>query len=127
MNYKLAPGLIALSVATSIATIPSLFAIAPATAQAPMSPQPMSPQCLQTPEMIGPVTLVQIAYQGALVKQGIPSAEGLIAAYNQGTITAPQIVDAAVKACILNAKYNFSTNEGYLSDMKLQLQTMTGR
>lgn len=122
MNYKLAPGLIALSVATSIATIPSLFAIAPATAQAPMSPQ-----CLQTPEMIGPVTLVQIAYQGALVKQGIPSAEGLIAAYNQGTITAPQIVDAAVKACILNAKYNFSTNEGYLSDMKLQLQTMTGR
>jgi hypothetical protein len=126
MNYKLAPGLIALSavtsVATSIATIPSLFAIAPAAAQVPLSTQ-----CLQTPEMIGPVTLVQIAYQGALVKQGIPGQQGLIAAYNQGTITAPQIVDAAVKACILNAKYNFSTNEGYLSDMKLQLQTMTGR
>lgn len=116
MIHKLATGLIALSVAT----VPSLLAIAPASAQS-------QTQCLQTPEMVGPVTLVQIAYQGALVKQGIPGQEGLISAYNQGRITAPQIVDAAVKACILNSKYNFSTNEGYLSDMKLQLQTMTGR
>ncbi len=120
MIHNLATALMAFS----LTMIPSLLAIAPASAQS-AAPKP-STQCVRTPEMIGPVTLVQIAYQGALEKQGIPSAQGLLSAYSQGSITLPQIVNAAVKACILSAKYNFATNEGYLGDMKLELDGMLG-
>lgn len=111
MNAKLAAGLLSVS----------LFGISSLLAAAPVRSD-TDPQCLRTPEMVGPVTLVQLAYQGALEKQGIPSAEGLVAGFYEGNITPSQIVDAAVKACILKEKYKFSTNEGYLEDMKIELQ-----
>ncbi len=79
--------------------------------------------CIREPEMfIAPGTLVQIAYQGALQQQGIPSAGGFIAAYKSGKVNAQSLVKAAVTGCLLSNKMDLVNNQGYLDSVSQQLQ-----
>jgi hypothetical protein len=89
---------------------------------------PASPvKCIQEPESyIGPVTLVQLAYQGFFEKLGIPSFAGLIEAYNDQRVTPKIIIEAAIASCILSQKLNLPENRGYINDMYQELKALQG-
>lgn len=52
---------------------------------------------------IGPYSLVQLAYQGKLVEQGIPSQRALVQAHRDGSISANQLVECAAQAKLISA------------------------
>lgn len=61
---------------------------------------------------IGPYSLVQLAYHGSLIKQGIPSRRALVEAHQLGHMSADLLVKCAVKAKLLSA--SALTDSAYL-------------
>lgn len=71
---------------------------------------------------ISAVDLVNLAYRGALRSQGIPSYVALNLSYRRRTITAKDVVDAAVKANLIEAA---AVNDpGYLNVVDAQLKSL---
>lgn len=67
-----------------------------------------------------PFSLAYLAYQGYLEKQGIPSNGALSEAIASGTVTAQDLIQAAVKANRLSEKTLH--DQGYRSALENQLQ-----
>jgi hypothetical protein len=70
-----------------------------------------------------PFNLAYLAHQGYFTSQGIPDSDGLMKGFNDGSITAAQVVKAAVADKRLPAA--FLTNDSYISAVKNQLYTLT--
>ncbi|NUN67188.1 hypothetical protein HCU40_21170 (plasmid) [Pseudanabaena biceps] len=70
-----------------------------------------------------PFNLAYLAHQGYFTSQGIPDSEGLMKGFNDGTITAAQLVKAAVADKRLPAA--FLTNDSYIAAVKNQLYTLS--
>ncbi|PZV13820.1 MAG: hypothetical protein DCF20_14200 [Pseudanabaena sp.] len=70
-----------------------------------------------------PFNLAYLAHQGFLESQGIPDSDGLMKGFNDGSITAAQVVKAAVNDKRLPAA--FLTNDSYISAVKQQLFLLT--
>jgi len=66
---------------------------------------------------IAPANLAMMAYHGYLEKQGIPGYQVFAEQWSFGRITAAQIVEAAVKGCLLSNKYGIATHKNYLDDL----------
>ncbi|MBW4518815.1 MAG: hypothetical protein KME16_03820 [Scytolyngbya sp. HA4215-MV1] len=69
-----------------------------------------------------PFDLVTLARQGYLQPQGIPSYDGLFAAYRTGRISAQDLVQGAIASRRLDAK--FVANQVYLNAIETQLQAL---
>jgi hypothetical protein len=70
-----------------------------------------------------PFNLAYLAHQGFFVDQGIPDSDGLMRGFNEGRITAAQVVKAAVDSKRLPAA--FLNNDSYIAAVKQQLYTLT--
>jgi hypothetical protein len=70
-----------------------------------------------------PFNLAYLAHQGYFESQGIPDSEGLMRGFNEGRITAAQIVQAAVNDKRLPAA--FLKNDSYIAAVKNQLYTLS--
>lgn len=68
-----------------------------------------------------PVSLVNLAYQGGLRNQGIPSYNDLRTAYQAKQVSAEDIVRSAVKAKILPEQV--LSDKGYLNAVEAQLDS----
>ncbi|MEH1822709.1 hypothetical protein [Nostoc sp.] len=73
---------------------------------------------------IQPFNLVNLAYQGGLKQQGVPSGGTLIDEGRRGNITPQDLVKAAIKANKLPAQV--LNNQDYISAVNLQLGVLTG-
>ncbi|WP_414517829.1 hypothetical protein [Nostoc sp. PCC 9305] len=73
---------------------------------------------------IQPFNLVNLAYQGGLKQQGIPSGGALISEGQRGNITPKDLVKAAINAKKLPAQV--LNNQDYISAVNLQLGVLTG-
>lgn len=71
---------------------------------------------------ITPVDLVNRAYRGGLKDQGIYSYQALILSYKRRTITAKDVVEAAVKANIIEP--SAVNDRSYLSVVDAQLKAL---
>ena len=81
--------------------------------------------CVQEPQSyISPELLATMAYRESFKKEGIPGYGVLETEFSAGNVTAKDIVQAAVKACVLSNKYGVATHENYVEDVKNQLQLM---
>ncbi|MBV9386820.1 MAG: hypothetical protein JOZ78_10380 [Chroococcidiopsidaceae cyanobacterium CP_BM_ER_R8_30] len=69
-----------------------------------------------------PFELVSLAYQGNLKDQGIPSAGGLLAAYQIGQVSAETLVQKAVAANMLSPAV--LNDQGYLNAVNNQLSNL---
>ena len=75
-------------------------------------------ECARTPEdYVSPGTLVTMAYRGAFEEEGIPGYGVLASEVKQGSITAEDIVQEAIKGCVLSNKYGMAENDNYVSDV----------
>jgi hypothetical protein len=72
---------------------------------------------------LSPFNLAYLAYQGYLKAEGIPSTGGLVDALVSGTITAQDVMQAAVKANRLPPQA--LNDQGYRSALEGQLQGFT--
>lgn len=72
---------------------------------------------------ISPFNLAYLAYQGYLKDQGIPSSGGLSDAITAGTLTAQDVMQAAVKANQLPEQ--ILSDRNYRSALEAQLQGLT--
>jgi hypothetical protein len=72
---------------------------------------------------VSPFNLAYLAYRGYLKDQGIPSNNALIAALEAGTVTAQDVMKAAVKAHRLSEKT--LTDQGYRFVLEGLLQEFT--
>ncbi|PZU97753.1 MAG: hypothetical protein DCE90_06650 [Pseudanabaena sp.] len=70
-----------------------------------------------------PFNLAYLAHQGYFEDQGIPDSDGLMRGFNEGRITAAQVVKAAVDSKRLPSA--FLTNDSYTAAVKQQLYTLT--
>ncbi|WP_055073524.1 hypothetical protein [Pseudanabaena sp. 'Roaring Creek'] len=70
-----------------------------------------------------PFNLAYLAHQGYFKDQGIPDSGELMRGFIDGSITAKQIVKAAVDSNRLPAA--FLQNESYISAVKVQLYSLT--
>ncbi|TYQ27467.1 hypothetical protein [Pseudanabaena sp. UWO310] len=70
-----------------------------------------------------PFNLAYLAHQGFLVDQGIPDSAELMRGFNEGRITAAQVVKAAVDSKNLPAA--FLNNDSYIASVKQQLYILT--
>jgi hypothetical protein len=70
-----------------------------------------------------PFNLTFLAHQGFFADQGIPDSDRLMKGFNEGRITAAQIVKAAVDSKRLPLA--FLTNDSYIAAVKQQLYTLT--
>jgi hypothetical protein len=107
-------------------TILLSVAIFPAVAQAQDTAPTASPNAaLVSPPAttLRPFNLVYLAYQGYLKDQGIPSNGELINAIDSGTITAQDLIQAAVKANRLSEP--MLGDRGYRHHLQVQLQALT--
>jgi hypothetical protein len=98
-----------------IATTPVRSAIAIDNAVALATPQRTNTVSTK----ITPFALVSLAYQGQYRSQGIPGFASLISAYHFRTITAKDVVKAAIQANELTP--DALTDRDYLSAVDLQL------
>ncbi|MEH2232727.1 MAG: hypothetical protein V7K71_24365 [Nostoc sp.] len=73
---------------------------------------------------IQPFNLVNLAYQGGLKQQGIPSGGVFISEGQRGNITPKDLVKAAINAKKLPAQV--LNNQDYISAVNLQLGVLTG-
>lgn len=81
--------------------------------------------CVQEPQSyISPELLATMAYRESFKKEGIPGYAVLETEFSAGNITAKDIVQAAIKACVLSNNYGVATHENYVEDVKSQLQSM---
>jgi hypothetical protein len=91
----------------------------------PNSVSTPSTSCVgEVPAYISPANLAMMAYQGYLEKQGIPGYQVLATEYSFGHITAAQIVEAAIKGCLLSNKYGVPTDNNYVQDLAMQVQIL---
>ncbi|PZU97891.1 MAG: hypothetical protein DCE90_05190 [Pseudanabaena sp.] len=70
-----------------------------------------------------PFNLAYLAHQGYFAGQGIPDSSDLMKGFNDGTITAAQVVQAAVNDKRLPVA--FLKNDSYIAAVKNQLYTLT--
>lgn len=77
----------------------------------------------KTPSYVGvtPFNLVNLAYQGQLQDQGIPSYQDLILAYQAKQISAEDIVRSGVQSKRLPSQ--LLSDKGYLNAVKTQLDS----
>ncbi|ACB50606.1 unknown [Crocosphaera subtropica ATCC 51142] len=81
--------------------------------------------CVQEPQSyISPELLATMAYRESFKKEGIPGYGVLETEFSAGNITAKDIVQAAIKACVLSNEYGIASHENYVDDVKSQLQSM---
>lgn len=108
-----------------VSTTLSLLSFVPQQIQAQISPDANPPSCVgEVPAYISPANLATMAYQGYLEKQGIPGYQVLVTQYGFGKITAAQIVEAAIKGCLLSNKYGVATHKNYVEDLAMQVQIL---
>lgn len=109
------------SISTLLTTLLFSAVIVPtaASAQTSLNPQVTS-QPLTT--KISPFNLVYLAYQGHLKNQGIPSYGAFINASASGTVTAQDLMQAAVKANQLSEQ--MLTDRGYRSALENALNDL---
>ncbi len=74
-------------------------------------------------EQLSPFNLAFLAYQGYLEGQGIPSDNDLRSAIASGTITAQDVMQAAIKANRLSEQT--LGDRGYLNNLEVQLKGLT--
>jgi hypothetical protein len=99
--------------------------LSPKTGYAQSTPAANPSSCVgEVPAYISPANLAMMAYQGYLEKQGIPGYEVFETQYEFGKITAAQIVEAAVKGCLLSNKYGVATHQNYVQDLAMQVQIL---
>jgi hypothetical protein len=97
----------------------------PEAGQAESTPAGNASNCIgEVPSYISPANLAMMAYQGYLEKQGIPGYQVLATQWSFGKITATQIVEAAVKGCLLSNKYGVATHKNYVQDLAMQVQIL---
>ncbi|MEH2110815.1 hypothetical protein [Nostoc sp.] len=112
------------SISTMLTTLLLCAAILPAAAQSQTAPISLNPYAAnQHRAQIRPFNLVTLAYQGYLKDQGIPSNGVLMSAIASGTITAQDIIQAAVKANRLPEQT--LSDQGYRHNLEDQLQEFT--
>ncbi|MBN3942558.1 MAG: hypothetical protein V7L21_24740 [Nostoc sp.] len=73
---------------------------------------------------IQPFNLVNLAYQGGLKQQGVPSGGALISEGQRGNITPKDLVKAAINAKKLPVQV--LNNQDYISAVSSQLGILTG-
>ncbi|MBW4631000.1 MAG: hypothetical protein KME30_03570 [Iphinoe sp. HA4291-MV1] len=117
------------SISGLLTTLLLSAAILPAAAQAQTTeaePTSLNPYVANQPSAkhLKPFNLAYLAYQGYLKDQGIPSNSALIGAIASGTITAQDIIQAAVKANRLPEQT--LSDQGYRHNLEDQLQGFTG-
>ncbi|AFY33543.1 hypothetical protein [Calothrix sp. PCC 7507] len=76
-----------------------------------------------TSNYLKPFNVAFLAYQGYLQDQGIPSASALVFEYQKGSLTANDVVQAAVKANKLPAEV--LNDQDYLSAVESQLTSFS--
>ncbi|MBW4519833.1 MAG: hypothetical protein KME16_09065 [Scytolyngbya sp. HA4215-MV1] len=102
----------------SVAILPTAVS-AQTTEAAPTSFNPYVPtQASVNP--VSPFNLTYLAYQGYLIEQGIPSNSALVDAIAAGTVTAQDLMQAAVKANQISEQT--LTDRDYRSALTDQLQ-----
>lgn len=81
--------------------------------------------CVGEPQSyIPPESLVSMAYQGYLEKQGIPGYEQLELSFQDNKVTGEKIVQAAVAGCLLSDEYGVSSHSNYIKEVQAQLQLL---
>ncbi len=81
--------------------------------------------CIQEPQAyISPELLAMMAYRESFKKENIPGYGVLETEFSAGNITGKDIVQAAIKACVLSDQYGVATHENYVQDVSDQLQSM---
>ncbi len=110
------------SISTLLTTLLLSAAILPAAAQSQTTPTSLNPYAANQPSanQLMPFNLAYLAYQGFLKDQGIPDSGVLIDAIASGTITAQDIIQAAVKANRLPEQT--LSDRGYRHNLEEQLQ-----
>ena len=113
------------SISGLLTTLLLFAAILPAAAQAQTALTSLNPYAANQPKanQIRPFNLADLAYQGYLKDQGIPSNGALMSAIASGTITAQDIIQAAVKANRLPEQT--LNDQGYRHNFEDQLQAFT--
>ncbi|MEH2157307.1 hypothetical protein [Nostoc sp.] len=113
------------SISTMLTTLLLCAAILPAAAQSQTALTSLNPYAANQhrANQIRPFNLAYLAYQGYLKDQGIPSNDVLIDAIASGTITAQDIIQAAVKANRLPEQT--LNDRGYRHNLEDQLQGFT--
>ncbi|MDF5714018.1 MAG: hypothetical protein PUP93_09010 [Rhizonema sp. NSF051] len=117
------------SLSTLLTTLLLFATILPAAAQAQTTdaaPTSLNPYVVNQPRAnhLRPFNLAYLAYQGYLKNQGIPSNGALMSGIASGTITAQDIIQAAVKANRLPEQT--LSDQGYRHNLEDQLQGFTG-
>lgn len=113
------------SISTMLTTLLLCAAILPAAAQSQAAPTSLNPYAANQhrANQIRPFNLAYLAYQGYLKDQGIPSNGVLIDAIASGSITAQDIIQAAVKTNRLPEQT--LNDQGYRHNLEDQLQEFT--
>jgi hypothetical protein len=116
------------SISTLLTTLLFSAAILPAgvNAQGTKTPQTsFNPYIANqsSANQLSPFNLAYLAYQGYLKVEGIPNSGELIDAFRSGTITAQDVMQAAVKANRLPPQA--LNDQGYRSALEGQLQGFT--
>lgn len=96
----------------------SLFAIAPSS---PSMAQTVDRTQQQTP----PITLVNLARQGYLQNQGIPSGSDLVQAIATGTLTPEALIQAGVQNNLVSS--NTLNDTGYVNVVQVEFQDILQR
>ena len=105
--------------------VTATITIIPLMVNAQSQPVPSPPSCVgEAQAYISPANLAMMAYQGYLEKQGIPGYQVLTTEWSFGNITAAQIVEAAIKGCLLSNKYGIATHQNYVQDLAMQVQIL---
>jgi len=105
---------------TSSIIVPAAYAQAPGAAQS-FNPYVTKQSTVDQPS---PFNLAYLAYQGYLKDQGIPDGGALINAIASRTMTAQDIMQAAVIAKRLPERT--LNDQGYRSNLENQLQGLSG-
>ena len=113
------------SISTMLTTLLLCAAILPAAAESQTAPISLNPYAANQhrANQIRPFNLAYLAYQGYLKDQGIPSNGVLIDAIASGSITAQDIIQAAVKTNRLPEQ--ILNDQGYRHNLEDQLQGFT--
>ena len=72
---------------------------------------------------VSPFDLVRLAYQGFLKEQDIPSGDSFLTAYHTRSVTAEDLVKAAIQANRLSP--SFLNDSTYISDVESQLNGLS--
>ncbi|QLE39444.1 hypothetical protein FD723_02235 [Nostoc sp. C052] len=113
------------SISVLLTTLLLSATILPAAAQAQTAPISLNPYAANqsSGNQLKPFNLAYLAYQGYLKDQNIPSNGALMSAIASGTITAQDIIQAAVKANRLPEQA--LSDRGYRYNLENQLQGFT--